>query len=69
MPEYSITTTGNFYHSRLEIIFFVIDYDPEIEATFIYWGDGRVVHAKADKIIIRLFFISLSSIVGEPVPY
>lgn len=36
MPEYSITTTGNFYHSRLEIIFFVIDYDPEIEATFIY---------------------------------
>ena len=30
MPEYSITTTGNFYHSRLEIIFFVIDYDPEI---------------------------------------
>lgn len=41
MPEYSITTTGNFYHSRLEIIFFVIDYDPEIEATFIYWGDGR----------------------------
>ena len=46
MPEYSITTTGNFYHSRLEIIFFVIDYDPEIEATFIYWGDGRVVHTK-----------------------
>ena len=69
MPEYSVTTTGNFHYSRLGIIFFVIDYYPEIEATFIYWGDGRVVHTKADKLIIRLVFIALPHIVGEPVPY
>ncbi len=69
MPEYNVTTTGNFHHSRLEIIFFVIDYYPEIEATFIHWGDGRIVHTKADKLIIRLCFIVLPRIVGEPVPY
>ncbi len=40
MPEYSITTTGNFYHPGWKSFSFVIDYDPEIEATFIYWGDG-----------------------------
>ena len=37
-------------------------YYPEIEATFIYWGDGRVVHTKADKLIIRLVFIALPHI-------
>ena len=69
MPEYSITSTGNFHHSRLRIIFSGINCHPEIEAAFIHGSYGRVIHTKADKLIIQLFFIMLLSVIGQSVPY